>query len=191
MKSLNRILPLTAFAIVIFLLPNASARSGQPYPVPGQPYAPINSLADETARVLAGLPIRGGHGLEALANSEAARNHAIAMEEMWQQWERFRLANMRFMDGPPGYPQRQVVHYFSADISDSGINSNGRYLAYLKQQPPGGAYLKAASYLMHGGNFTRIRSFLTDQSLYLLQDASGVPVRHIDPAVWEIQLYGR
>jgi hypothetical protein len=99
--------------------------------------------------------------------------------------------HMRFMDGPPGYPQRQVVHYFSADISDGGIRSNGRYFAYLKQQPPGGAYLKAASYLMHGGNFNQIRSFLTEQPLYLLQDSSGVPVRHIDPAVWEIQLYGR
>ena len=324
-------------AALLLPLASLSAQVGQPYPPPPplQTYAPAGSLADDTARVLAGLQIRGGHGLEAVANSEAARNHAIAMVEMWQLWERFRLTRMRewsattlqpqiprprtmfylfggpdlvsvvtlfpgadlytlgglepvgqipdlrqmsaeelagsldqirfnlrsiqekgffetremradlaqgsvsgvwpilalfavrtghevldwnrigldaegavveggatggpsgvrlrirTLDPPPGYPREQRVHYFSSDISDGGIRSNGRYMAYLKQQPPGGAYLKAASYLMHGSNFNQIRSFLLERPLYLLQDSSGVPARHIDPAVWEIQLYGR
>ena len=308
--------------------------SQAPYQNPYQPPRPV-SLADETARVLAGMPVRGGSGMEAVAASAAARNHAAAMEEMWANWERFRLQRMRewaaltvqpqiprprtmfylfggpdlvsvvtlfpgadlytlgglepvgqipdlrqmsaeelagsldqirfnlrsiqekgffetremradlargsvsgvwpilalfavrtgheiidwgpvgldgngevvdgggsggpsgvrlrlrMLDPGPGFPMVQTVHYFTADISDGGIRANGRYLSYLQKQAPGGAYLKAASYLMHGGNFNQIRSFLLERPQFLLQDSSGVPARHFDPDVWEMQMYGR
>jgi hypothetical protein len=291
-----------------------------------------SAVVADTARLLAGLPIRGGSGLETVAGSAEARQHAAAMEELWGRWEQIRLERMRAWsatairplirrpgtlfylfggpdlvsvatlfpgadlytlgglepvgqipdlrgmsaaelegsfaqirynlrsiqekgffetremradlavgsvsgvwpilalfaartghevtgwsrigldpgggvieggsgEGPQGVrlslrllagDQRvQTVHYFSADVSDGGIAKDGRHLAYLQRQAPGGTYLKAASYLMHEEAFSRIRAFLLDQSHYILQDASGIPAARFDPAAWDIHTHGR
>ncbi|MBL9154677.1 MAG: hypothetical protein JNK37_19515 [Verrucomicrobiales bacterium] len=292
-----------------------------------------NAVTEDTARLLAGLPIRGGSGLEAVAASAEARNHAAAMEELWTRWEQIRLGKMRnwaalqvrpqirrpktlfYLFGGPdlvsaatlfpgvelytlgglepvgqipdlrtmspealaqslaqvrhnlrsiqekgffetremrtdlaqgsvsgvwpilalfavrtghevtewsrigldrdgrviaggatgGGPQgvqltlrsadpaagTQTVHYFSADVSDAGLGRDGRYLAYLSDQSPGGTYLKAASYLMHEDSFSRIRGFLLERSVFILQDASGIPAARFETGDWDIRTYGR
>ena len=61
---------------------------------------------------------------------------------------------------------------------------------WLEAQPTGHAYLKAASFLMHGENFTKIRRHLLDRSFQIVQDDSGIPFRYFDGAVWYADLWG-
>ena len=56
--------------------------------------------------------------------------------------------------------------------------------------PESYTYLKAASYLMHGKDFSMIRNVVFDKSKSILQDDSGIAYRYFDKTKWEIHLYG-
>jgi hypothetical protein len=38
--------------------------------------------------------------------------------------------------------------------------------------------------------FSGIRQFILDQSHYVLQGDSGIPLRYFDPDVWDLRFYG-
>jgi hypothetical protein len=44
--------------------------------------------------------------------------------------------------------------------------------------------------LMFKPHFSAIRQFILDQSLYVLQGDSGIPLRYFDPAEWDLRFYG-
>ena len=54
----------------------------------------------------------------------------------------------------------------------------------------GNSLLKAASYLPHEGGFSRIRDWILARSRAIVQDPSGIPFHHFDPAQWNIRLWG-
>ena len=85
----------------------------------------------------------------------------------------------------------QSVFYFRADISDEGLKKNTPFNAYLQSLPPCHTYLKAASYLMHGKDFSMIRNLVLDKSISILQDDSGIAFKYFDRNLWNIKLYGR
>ncbi len=82
--------------------------------------------------------------------------------------------------------QRKLV-YIQGDLSNSG---DSRLLDYIGQHRPAGAYLKAASYLLHEEAFSRTRRFLLSSTQFILQDDSGIPLRAFDPSVWNLYFYG-
>lgn len=84
----------------------------------------------------------------------------------------------------------QEVIYFSLDVSDSAYAKNKRLHNFVKKQPSVVTYLKAASYLMHYATFDQIRSLIINESKYVLQTDSGIPVRYFKSSVWSIRLYG-
>ena len=90
-------------------------------------------------------------------------------------------------------PQRveatKTLYYFSSDLSDGGFEKSG-FNTWLSQQPQGYAYLKAASFLMHGSWFSKVRDHLLEYSDQIVQDDSGIPFRHFDPEIWQTNLYG-
>jgi hypothetical protein len=43
---------------------------------------------------------------------------------------------------------------------------------------------------MYKPYFSAIRQFILDQSQDVLQADSGIPLRHFDPAVWNLRFYG-
>jgi hypothetical protein len=61
---------------------------------------------------------------------------------------------------------------------------------YLGQLAISTTYTKAASYLMHEGNFHWIRSFILEHSPSYLQDDSGIPLQYFDETKWRLKLYG-
>lgn len=85
----------------------------------------------------------------------------------------------------------QSVFYFQTDISDEGLKDNPGFRKYLSLLPQSHTYLKAASYLMHGKDFSTIRNTVFDKSLTILQDDSGIAYRFFDKTKWEIHLYGK
>jgi hypothetical protein len=84
----------------------------------------------------------------------------------------------------------QTLYYFHTDLSDEGIKKNTGFMNFVESRGRGISYLKAASYLMHGGGFNRAKNFLLSRSDAILQDDSGIPFRDFDPNAWQINLYG-
>ena len=86
---------------------------------------------------------------------------------------------------------RQTLYYFCSDLSDDGIKSNPGFLRFCEQQGKGVALLKAASYLLHQVDFSRVREFLLERSDTILQDDSGVPLRFFEGPNWTVRYYGK
>ena len=89
-------------------------------------------------------------------------------------------------------PERraQTLYYFSTNLANDGVGRSG-FLNFTERLAPTDSLVKSASYLMHSGNFTKIRDFLLARSASILQDDSGIPVTFFDRKKWQLQPYGR
>lgn len=85
---------------------------------------------------------------------------------------------------------KQSLYYVQADASDGALKSNPALLTWMKRFTPGVSYLKAASYLLHESYFSTIRSFLLQESMAVLQDDSGIPLRYFPPGYWQVTFFG-
>jgi hypothetical protein len=83
---------------------------------------------------------------------------------------------------------RQTLYYFKTDLSNGG--GSGGLLRWSAGQGPGLSLVKAASYLMHTGDFSNVRNFLLEHSRVIVQDDSGIPLRDFTKA-WTVHCYGR
>lgn len=84
----------------------------------------------------------------------------------------------------------RTLYYFQTDVSNTGASVN-QLLAFTKALGQGDALIKSASYLLHQENFSKVRGFLLTNAQTLLQDDSGIPLRHFSPADWTLQAQGR
>jgi hypothetical protein len=96
---------------------------------------------------------------------------------------------VRIAFSAPQEGKNKTLYYFSSDLSDSGFDKSG-FRVWLENQPKGNSYLKAASYLMHGSWFSKVRGHLLDHSLQMVMDDSGIPFRFFDRQAWDSHLYG-
>lgn len=84
---------------------------------------------------------------------------------------------------------RELV-YLRADLSNDGITRTPEYATYVRESlKPDVAYLKSASYLMHGGAFSQIRE-LIQETPAVLEDDSGIPYRNFPAKDWDAHFYG-
>jgi hypothetical protein len=91
----------------------------------------------------------------------------------------------------PGANGMQRVHYFTLDATDRGLAHYPEFLAFLRHLAPTTTFIKSASYLLHGGKFSQMRSALLDVSEFLVQDDSGLPYAMLEKRGWRVQLHGR
>jgi hypothetical protein len=84
----------------------------------------------------------------------------------------------------------KVLYFFTADLSDDGVKKNAGVLRFAEQFAPANSFLKAASYLMHEGRFTAIRSSILNTSELVLEDDSGIPIRYFTPDKWTLRFFG-
>jgi hypothetical protein len=80
----------------------------------------------------------------------------------------------------------QTLYYFKTDLSGGG----SPFLHWCAARAPGVSLVKAASYLMHGEEFSGVRNFLLDHSTCIVQDDSGIPLRSFGKN-WSLEFYGR
>jgi len=99
-----------------------------------------------------------------------------------------RGAKIDFVDPTSG--SRKAMYYFTSDLSDDALKRNPALLRFCEGLGPANSLLKAASYLLHGGNFTTVRNFLLQNSASVLQDDSGIPVRYFTPDKWTLRFFG-
>lgn len=88
------------------------------------------------------------------------------------------------LDGRP-----RTLYYFTTDLANGGVKRGG-FLKFTGKLGPADAFHKSASYLMHGENFSTIRSFVLAQTKTIVQDDSGIPLRFFDQKVWDIHPFG-
>jgi hypothetical protein len=84
----------------------------------------------------------------------------------------------------------QTLYYFQTDLSDHGLKRTG-FLKFCEKLGIADAFIKSASYLLHSGNFARLRGFLLERTMTLVQDDSGIPVHYFKADEWRLRPFGR
>lgn len=100
------------------------------------------------------------------------------------------IPGVRIVFNRPGSTEDQTLYYFQFDLGNNSLARNQQFVSFLKSFGPVTTFTKAASYLMFKPYFSTIRQFILDQSLFVLQGDSGIPLRFFDPAVWNLRFYG-
>jgi hypothetical protein len=84
----------------------------------------------------------------------------------------------------------QTVYYLSYDLSDENLAKHPEFFVFITSFGEQQCFLKAASYLMFTQEFTRMREFIMDNALTVLQDDSGIPYRYFKKDKWSVNLFG-
>lgn len=87
----------------------------------------------------------------------------------------------------------QLLNYYSADLSNSGLKKSSKSLNFLKNYVSNlsNGFVKSASYLMHyDSTFSTIQQLVLSKNKYFVQDDTGVPFKKFDLSTWNIELYG-
>jgi hypothetical protein len=96
--------------------------------------------------------------------------------------------------GAPGvqitYDDGRTLLYFQADLGNDGLKDNPGFVRLMHRLAPGITYLKAASYLLYEGYFSTIRDAILDNSVGVVEDDSGIPLKDFNPAQWDVVPYG-
>jgi len=90
----------------------------------------------------------------------------------------------------PGSREVKRLIYFSVDATNSSLTKYPEFLAFLRDFGPTTTLVKAASYLLHDRNFSKLRAALLEVSHFLVQDDSGVPYNMLVRDAWDVQLHG-
>ncbi|NDV65541.1 hypothetical protein [Bacteroides sp. 224] len=91
-----------------------------------------------------------------------------------------------------GTRRLQTLYYYATDLSNEGLLKNKPLVTYINNlnRKTTVTFIKSASYLMHEGDFSDIRSLILDHSNTVVQDDSGIPLSFYSPDKWDITLYG-
>ncbi len=84
----------------------------------------------------------------------------------------------------------QELSYVRVDLGDAALERNPGFLAHARAFGRANAFLKAASFILHDGHFTKPRALLVEQSLSVLQDDSGLPFRAFEKGGWDFTPFG-
>ena len=80
------------------------------------------------------------------------------------------------------------IFYFRQDLSNGGLS--GSFLRFVQSFGRVPAFTKSASYLMHDGDFSKIRDFILRNASVIVQDPSGIPYAEFGRYGWNLSLYG-
>lgn len=84
----------------------------------------------------------------------------------------------------------QTLYYFQTDLSDGGVKRSG-FLKFCERLGRADVFIKSASYLLHSESFATVRGFLIDHAAAVVQDDSGIPVRHFKAQDWQLRPFGK
>lgn len=101
-----------------------------------------------------------------------------------------RVPGLRITFSKPGEKRLRSLYYFKADLSNTGLAAMPQPLTWLASAAPRATYLKSASYLMHATQFSQMRDFILEKTELIVQDDSGIPLRHFAPEQWDRAFFG-
>ena len=100
------------------------------------------------------------------------------------------IPGVRIVFTSPGETDNQTLYYFQFNLGNDSFGRNQPFVSFLQSFGPMTSFTKAASYLMFKSRFSAVRQFILNQSLYVLQGDSGIPMKHFDPEEWNLRFYG-
>jgi hypothetical protein len=83
----------------------------------------------------------------------------------------------------------QTLYYFKTDLSNRGVADSG-FLQFCQGFGAGDSFVKSASYLLHTPGFSEVRDFLLKNSVALVQDDTGIPVKYLTESAWQLRPFG-
>jgi hypothetical protein len=86
--------------------------------------------------------------------------------------------------------REQTLYYFAGDLSNGGLSTHGGLLRFCEKLGRGRALLKAASYLPHESDFSKIRDWLLNHSASIVEDPSGIPFADFTKGDWKLNVWG-
>jgi hypothetical protein len=86
---------------------------------------------------------------------------------------------------------RRTLLYLSLDVSDGQLRHYPEFIPWLRSFEEPTVLLKSASYLLHGGNFRKVRGVVRDRARLIVQDDTGLPYRILRNDGFQISLYGQ
>lgn len=91
-------------------------------------------------------------------------------------------------DSPGNKPQ--TLYYFRLNLYNPSFGRNRHFITFLQNFGPLITFMKSAAYVMFDRQASLARQFVLNQSRYILQEDSGIPLRYFDPSIWALQFYG-
>jgi hypothetical protein len=85
--------------------------------------------------------------------------------------------------------REKTLYYFGTNVAGTGFKQSG-LAAFADRLGSGDAFVKSASYLLHGGGFSDIRNFILTHARTVLEDDTGVPVALFDQNKWQLRPFG-
>ncbi len=85
--------------------------------------------------------------------------------------------------------EEQTLYYFQTDLSDKGVPNSG-FLKFCEGFGTGDSFVKSASYLLHNPGFSDVRDFLLKNTVSLVQDDTGIPVKYLSATDWQLHPFG-
>ena len=86
--------------------------------------------------------------------------------------------------------REHTLYYFGTNIANDGFKQSG-LARFCERLGSSDAFVKSASYLLHGAGFSDVRNLLLTHARTLLQDDTGVPLANFDQSKWQLHPYGR
>ena len=84
----------------------------------------------------------------------------------------------------------QTLYYFRCNLEDGTFGRNLHFASFLKGFGSLTTFTKSASYLLASRYCSKLRQFILNQSRYVLQDDSAIPLRDFEPATWALKFFG-
>jgi hypothetical protein len=88
------------------------------------------------------------------------------------------------------YDGGRTLLYFQVNLSDDGQGENPGFVNLMHRLAPGVTYLKAASYLLYEDYFSKIRNAILENSVGVVEDDSGIPLKDFKASQWDVIPYG-
>ncbi|MHB8068112.1 MAG: hypothetical protein ACYDIC_09455 [Desulfobaccales bacterium] len=100
------------------------------------------------------------------------------------------IPGVRLIFTGPGAAAPQTLYYFQVNLQDHSLRKKPQFAAFLKNLAPLTTFTKSASFLLASPFSSAIRQLILEQSAYVLQDDSGIPLQDFAPATWNLRFYG-
>jgi hypothetical protein len=104
--------------------------------------------------------------------------------------ERSKQVGIKIGYSKPGDKQVRELVYISQNVADKELEKKPGFALYFQKRGAIVSYFKAASYLLYNEYFSTIRNVVLNQSKIVLQDDSGLPLKGLRDAGFNVELLG-